>query len=325
MNSTTRRTLTLALAGVLTLSLTACNRDSGGGDDDAAEGTTGAAAGGGDQTLTLAVSTLNNPFFITLRDGAQAAADEAGVTLEVVDAQNDAATQQNQLANAATQGVDAVLINPVDSEAAAAAVTPVLDADIPVIAVDRSVEGKEVNSTVSSDNVAGGRQAAEALAEAMGGEGQVIVLQGVAGTSASRDRGQGFEEGIAEYPDIEVVAMQPANFDRAQGLDVATNLLESNAEVTGIFAENDEMALGALQALGDRAGQDVFVVGFDGTDDGLQAVADGTMVATIAQQPAELGRIAVELALQAINGEDVPSSQPVDVVTVNTDNVADFQ
>lgn len=325
MNSTTRRTLTLALAGVLTLSLTACNRDSGGGDDDAAEGTTGAAAGGGDQTLTLAVSTLNNPFFITLRDGAQAAADEAGVTLEVVDAQNDAATQQNQLANASTQGVDAVLINPVDSEAAAAAVTPVLDADIPVIAVDRSVEGKEVNSTVSSDNVAGGRQAAEALAEAMGGEGQVIVLQGVAGTSASRDRGQGFEEGIAEYPDIEVVAMQPANFDRAQGLDVATNLLESNAEVTGIFAENDEMALGALQALGDRAGQDVFVVGFDGTDDGLQAVADGTMVATIAQQPAELGRIAVELALQAINGEDVPSSQPVDVVTVNTDNVADFQ
>lgn len=319
--STTQRSLAIALSGILALSLTACNR----GTESADDGGDGTGAEGGDSSITLAVSTLNNPFFISLRDGAQAAADEAGVSLEVVDAQNDAATQQNQLANAATQGTDAVLINPVDSEAAAAAVTPVQDADIPVIAVDRSVEGKEVNSTVSSDNVAGGRQAAEALAQAMGEQGQVIVLQGVAGTSASRDRGQGFSEGIAEFPDIEVVAMQPANFDRAQGLDVATNLLESNAGVTGIFAENDEMALGALQALGDRAGQDVFVVGFDGTDDALAAIEEGTMVATIAQQPAELGRIAVEIALQVINGEDVPAEQPVEVVTVTTDNVADFQ
>ena len=191
--------------------------------------------------------------------------------------------------------------------------------------MDRSVDGKEVNSTVSSDNVAGGKQAADALAEAMGGKGKVIVLQGVAGTSASRDRGQGFTDGIAAHADIEVVAMQPANFDRAQGLDVATNLLESNSDVTGIFAENDEMALGALQALGDKAGKEVFVVGFDGTDDGLKAVADGTMVATIAQQPAELGKVAVEMALKAVNGEEVATSQPVDVVTVTADNVADFQ
>jgi ribose transport system substrate-binding protein len=216
MNSTTRRTLAVALTGVLALSLSACNR----GDDgaDTGSGTAGGGEGGG-ESLTLAVSTLNNPFFISLRDGAQAAADEAGVELEVVDAQNDAATQQNQLANAATQQADAVIINPVDSEAAAAAVTPVQEADIPVIAVDRSVEGKEVNSTVSSDNVAGGRQAADALA----------------------------------------------------------------------------------------------------------AIADGTMVATIAQQPGELGRIAVELALQAINGEDVPTDQPVEVVTVTSENVAEYQ
>jgi ribose transport system substrate-binding protein len=150
------------------------------------------------------------------------------------------------------------------------------------------------------------------------------VLQGVAGTSASRDRGQGFEEGIAEFPDIEVVAMQPANFDRAEGLDVATNLLQSNPDVVGIFAENDEMALGALQALGDRAGADVFVVGFDGTDDGLAAIEEGTLHGTIAQQPAELGRVGVEQALAIINGEDVDAEQSVEVVTVTADNVGDF-
>lgn len=317
------RTLTAVAAAGLLVTTAACNRDNGGETADEGEGT-GAAAGGEDVTLTLAVSTLNNPFFISLRDGAQEAADEAGVTLEVTDAQNDAATQQNQLANAATQGVDAVIINPVDSEAAAAAITPVQDADIPVIAVDRTVEGKEVNTTISSDNVAGGRQAAEALAEAIGEEGQVIVLQGVAGTSASRDRGAGFEEGIAAFPDIEVVAMQPANFDRAQGLDVATNLLQSNPDVVGIFAENDEMALGAIQALGDRAGSEVFVVGFDGTDDGLAAIEDGTLHATIAQQPAELGRVGVEQALAIVNGDDVEAEQSVEVVTVTTDNVGDF-
>ena len=319
-----RRRLTRTATAVLTVGLmattTACNR----GGADTADGTAASGAAGDGATVTLALSTLNNPFFISLRDGAQEAADEAGVTLEVTDAQNDAATQQNQLADAATQGVDAVVINPVDSEAAGAAVTPVLDADIPVIAVDRSVEGADVSTTIASDNVAGGRQAAEALAKAIGEEGQVIVLQGVAGTSASRDRGKGFEEGIAAFPGIEVVSMQPANFDRAEGLDVATNLLQSNPGVTGIFAENDEMALGAIQALGDRAGQDVFVVGFDGTDDGLAAIEEGTLHATIAQQPGELGRIAVEQALAIIDGEDVEAEQSVEVVTVTADNVGDF-
>lgn len=309
-----RRTLVVAaLTTGLLVTTAACNRDSGAAGDS-----------GDGTTLTLAVSTLNNPFFITLRDGAQEAADEAGVTLEVVDAQNDAATQQNQLANAATQGVDAVIINPVDSEAAAAAITPVQDAGIPVVAVDRAVEGKEVDTTVASDNVAGGKQAADALAEAIGEKGKVIVLQGVAGTSASRDRGQGFEEGIAAYPDIEVVAKQPANFDRAQGLDVATNLLQSNPDVVGIFAENDEMALGAIQALGDRAGKDVFVVGFDGTEDALAAIENGTMHATIAQQPAELGRAGVEQALAILDGEEVEPQQGIEVVTVTSDNVGDF-
>ncbi|WP_344007628.1 substrate-binding domain-containing protein, partial [Isoptericola halotolerans] len=166
--------------------------------------------------------------------------------------------------------------------------------------------------------------AAEALAAAIGEEGTVIVLQGVAGTSASRDRGQGFADGIAEFGDIEVVATQTANFDRAQALDVATNLLQSHPDTVGIFAENDEMALGALQALGDRAGDDVMVVGFDGTDDGLAAVEAGTLVATIAQQPTELGRQAVEVMSRVLAGEAVDAEIPVPVQTVTTENVGDF-
>lgn len=305
----TSAVLTVSLA--LVLSATACNR----GGDEAAEESASA---------TLALSTLNNPFFVELRDGAEEAAEAAGIDLEVVDAQNDSATQTNQLATAATSGTDAVLINPVDSDAAAASVAPLIEADIPVVAVDRAVNGAEVQSLISSDNIAGGSQAADELAVAMGEEGQVIVLQGVAGTSASRDRGAGFEEGLAAYPNIEVVAMQTANFDRAEALNVATNLLQANPEVTGIFAENDEMALGAIQALGDRAGSEVSVVGFDGTEDGLAAIGAGSMTATIAQQPAELGKRSVEVLEQLLAGETVEETIPVPVTTVNSENVGEF-
>lgn len=157
------------------------------------------------------------------------------------------------------------------------------------------------------------------------GVGEVIVLQGVPGSSASRDRGQGFTEGIEQFPDITVVAQQTANFDRAEGLNVATNLLQANSGVVGIFCENDEMALGAIEALGDRAGSDVMVVGFDGTEEGIEAVAAGTLEATIAQQPAELGKQSVAEAAKVLAEEDVEEQVSVEVVTLTEDNAGEFE
>lgn len=318
MTFTTRgRLAAVALTTSLVLAGTAaCGR----GDTDG-----GGSGEGSGKSVTLSLSTLNNPFFVDVRDGAQEAADELGIDLTVVDAQNDSTAQTDQIASAVSSGTEGLLINAVDSDAAAAAVAPALSGDLPVIGVDRTVNGAEITSLVSSDNVAGGSQAADALAKAIGEQGKVIVLQGQPGTSASRDRGAGFTEGIAAYPGIEVVAMQTANFDRAQALDVATNLLQANPDVVGIFAENDEMALGAIQALGARAGDDVHVVGFDGTDDGLAAVESGTLEATIAQQPRELGRQSVELMADVLAGETVDSEVPVAVETVTKDNVGDYQ
>ena len=199
------------------------------------------------------------------------------------------------------------------------------NADIPVIAVDRSSNSGEVASFVSSDNVAGGKQAADALAKSIGEEGEILILQGIAGSSASRDRGQGFEEGIAAYPNIKVAAKQTANFDRTEGLNVTTNLLQANPNIKAIFAENDEMALGAIEALGARAGEEVKVFGFDGTADGLAAVEDGKLEGTIAQQPDELGARAVEQAAAILDGGSAEEEVPVKVVTVTNDNVAEFK
>lgn len=274
--------------------------------------------------VTLMVSTLNNPFFVDLRDGARQEARKLGVRLNVADAQNDSATEQNQAMNARAQGVGAVIINPVDSDAASPAVGDLLAAGMPVISVDRTVTGQNVTSHIASDNIEGGRYAAKALADAIGGKGEVIILEGTPGAATTRDRGKGFEEGIAEYSGIRVVAKQTANFDRTEALDVTSNLLQAHPDVVGVFAENDEMALGAVQALGDRAGKQVKVFGFDGTDEGLQAVKAGTMVGSIAQRPRELGSAAVKAAVKVINGGSVDKEISIPVVSVTRKNVADF-
>ncbi|MBM7090634.1 substrate-binding domain-containing protein [Streptomyces sp. NPDC012461] len=276
------------------------------------------------EKVGLSLSTLNNPFFVQIQAGAKEEAKKRGVDLTVTDAQNDASQQANQLQNFTSGSLGAIIVNPVDSDAAGPAVRSANQADIPVIAVDRGVNKAETDALVASDNVAGGRQGAKALAEKLGGEGTIVILQGQAGTSASRERGAGFAEGLKDYPGIKVVAKQPADFDRTKGLDVMTNLLQAHPGIDGVFAENDEMALGAIKALGAKAGTSVQVVGFDGTPDGLKAVEAGTLYASVAQQPKELGRIAVDNALRAVDGKKVSGTVKVPVKVVTKDNVAGF-
>ncbi|MFI6725782.1 substrate-binding domain-containing protein [Streptomyces sp. R-74717] len=279
---------------------------------------------GGNTKVGMSLSTLNNPFFVQMKAGAQAEAKAAGVDLTVTDAQNDASQQANQLQNFTSSGVKSIIVNPVDSDAAGPAVRSANKADIPVVAADRGVNKAKTATLVASDNVAGGKLAAAALADKIGGKGSIVILQGTAGTSASRERGAGFAEGLKAYPGIKVVAKQPADFDRTKGLDVMTNLLQSHPGVTGVFAENDEMALGAVKALGSKAGKSVSVVGFDGTPDGLKAVGAGTLYASVAQQPKELGKIAVQNAVKAAEGKKVDSTVKVPVKVVTEKNVADF-
>ncbi|MEV8017101.1 substrate-binding domain-containing protein [Streptomyces sp. NPDC086554] len=274
--------------------------------------------------IGMSLSTLNNPFFVQMKEGAQAEAEKAGIDLTVTDAQNDASQQTNQLQNFTGEGMKSIIVNPVDSDAVGPAVRGANKSDIPVIAADRGVNKAKAATLVASDNVAGGKLAAKTLAEKLGGKGKIVTLQGVAGTSASRERGKGFAEGLKEYPGIEVVASQPADFDRTKGLDVMTNLIQSNPGIDGVFAENDEMALGAAKALGDKAGKSVAVVGFDGTPDGLKAVEAGTLHASVAQQPKELGRIAVQNAVRTARGKDVDSMVKVPVKVVTKKNVSDF-
>jgi ribose transport system substrate-binding protein len=299
----------------LMLLTAACGRD-----NDAGGG------GGGEAQVALAISTLQNPFFVTLRDGAQETADEAGVELLVSDAQDDAQTQADDIQNFITQGVDVIVINPVDSAAIVTSVEAANQADIPVVTVDRAAEGGEISAHIASDNVQGGQMAGEYLVEEIGGSGQVAQLEGIAGTSAARDRGEGFQQAVDAASGIDIVATQTANFDRDEGFTVAQNIFQGNPDLAGVFAQNDEMALGAVEAARE-AGilQNLVIVGFDAVPDALEAIEAGDMAATIAQQPDLMGRESVEAAAALIDGEDVEAEQLIEVKLVTQDNVSEFQ
>ncbi len=265
----------------------------------------------GDYEIGLSISTLNNPFFVALKEGAEEQANEMDATLTVADAQNDAAKQVNDVEDMIQKGMDLILINPTDSEAVGAAVQAANDAGIPVITVDRNAETGEVVAHVASDNVAGGQLAGDYMVELVGEGQKVVELEGIPGASATRDRGQGFNEAIDGK--LEVVAKQSANFDRAEGLTVMENILQDNKDIVAVFAHNDEMALGAVQALEAAGMIDVKVIGFDATDDAVKAVEDGTMAATVAQKPAEIGKLGVEAAINHLKGETVEENIPVEL------------
>ncbi|MGW5131351.1 ABC transporter permease/substrate-binding protein [Streptomyces sp. XY006] len=308
-----RQATTYALAAVVTVAIV-------GATSFLHNGSSSAAA----PKMGLSLSTLNNPFFVQIRAGAEAEAKKLGVDLTVTDAQNDASQQANQLQNFTSSNLGAIIVNPVDSDAASNSVKAADKADIPVIAVDRTVNNAHTDTLVASDNVAGGELAAQTIADKLGGKGKIVILQGQAGTSAARERAAGFAKGLKAFPGIRVVAQQPADFDRTKGLDVMSNLLQAHPDVQGVIAANDEMALGAIKALGSKAGTSVSVVGFDGTPDGLKAVEGGTLYASVAQQPSQLGRIAVDNALKALRGEKVEETVKVPVKVVTKENVAGF-
>ena len=278
-----------------------------------ASGSTAAATG---DTVGLAISTQNNPFFVSLKQGAEEEAKKLGLKLVVVDANDDSSKQAAGVDDLLQQKVKVLLINPTDSEAAAASVTRANKAGIPVISIDRSVKGADVASHIASDNVAGGKMAAEFIVQQLASGGDIVELEGIPGSSAARERGQGFHDIMDAQKTIKIVAKQPADFDRTKGLTVMENILQSHPNVKAIFAHNDEMALGAIKALEAANKKGVIVVGFDATDDAKAAVKVGKMAATVAQKPAKIGQLGVSTAKKIIAAEKVEKAVPVELELV---------
>lgn len=266
----------------------------------------------GVKKIGFIVSTLNNPFFVDLKSGIEERAKELGYEVVVLDSQNDPAKEVSNMEDLTVKDVDIVLLNPVDSDSAVASVMIANNYELPVVTVDRAANGGDVVTHIASDNAVGGSMAAEYLIDQLGGKGNIVELEGTAGSSAARDRGQGFDDKIAES-NMNIIAKQIADFDRTQGLTVMENILQSKKDIDAVFAQNDEMALGAQKALEDMGMKDVLIVGFDATDDAVEAVKNGTMAATVAQQPLLIGEASVNAIDKILKGEKVDNFIPVEL------------
>lgn len=314
MKAKWKKGLTAALALAMAVTLFGCGSGGSGDDKTAKTDDTQQKT----PTIGLVVSTQDNPFFVDLMEGAKTEADKMKVNFNFLDSQNDSTKEMSNMEDMINQKVDVILLNPVDSDAAGASVQAANDAKIPVITLDRSASTGEVVSHIASDNVAGGKMAGEYMLQQLNNTGKVVELEGVPGTSAARDRGQGFEDAVKGKLDI--VAKQTANFDRAQGMSVMEDILQAQPQIDAVFAQNDEMALGAVEAI-KASKRKILVVGFDATDDAKAAIKSGDMGATVQQLPKEIGAEGVDTAIKVANGEKVDTSIPVKLELVTKDNV----
>lgn len=271
-----------------------------------------------DKKIGIVLSTLNNPFFVSMKNGAEKEAEKLGYELIVLDSQDDPVKERSNVEDLIQLGVVALLINPTDSDAVIKAVEIANESNVPVITLDRQSNGGEVTSHIASDNIKGGAMAAEFALEELGSTENfnVVELQGIPGASDTRDRGAGFHNILDEKSNVKFISSQAADFDRQKGLSVMENIIQGNKDIQVVFAHNDEMALGAAKAI-KSSNINAIVIGFDGGDDALDAIERGEMKATVAQQPDLIGALGVQLAEKIYNGESVDKEIAADLKIVS--------
>jgi ribose transport system substrate-binding protein len=299
-----RRALAAVVLAALVVPLLSCNRQP-------------ASEGSGKPRVALVLKTLNHPFFVDMRRGAQEAADRLGVDLLVQAAEReiDVEKQMQIVENVIQTGIRALCITPSGSREIVTALVKAKAAGVPIIVVDTRVDAKaaaaagvELKTFIGSDNYEGGKLAGEYALKATGGQARIGVLEGIPGHETADSRNRGFKDAIANQPGMTIVASQPANWERDQGFNVFQNMLQAHADIDTVFAASDLMALGAVEAIA-AAGKTgkIRVIGFDALDDAKKAIAAGTMEATVAQFPYEMGKAAVESAVKTIAGESLPA------------------
>ena len=265
--------------------------------------------------IGMVVSTLNNPFFVNMKDGAEKEAKKLGYDLVILDSQNDPAKERANVEDLVQLGVIALLINPTDSDAVVKTVEVANKSNIPVITLDRQANGGKITSHIASDNIKGGEMAAEYVLDKFKDEKgpiNVVEIQGIPGASATRDRGEGFHNIMDKNDKFNFISIQAADFDRQKGLQVMENIIQANPNIQVVFAHNDEMALGAVKAI-KASGINALVIGFDGNDDAKDFIDANEMTATIAQQPDLIGALGVELANKIYKGENIKDKIAADL------------
>jgi len=268
-----------------------------------------------DIVIGMTVPGLQFPFFVTMKAEAEAAAKKLGVTLKFIDAQNASDKQVAAIENFVAQKVDGILISPMTVDSQVPAIEEAVAAGIPVASVDRKANSDKVLAHVGADNVAGGRSAAQFIIDKLKNKGTVIELEGTPGSSAAVDRKAGFDE-VMKKSNIKILVSQTAEFDRAKAQSVMENLIQVYPKFDAVFGANDEMIIGAIEAM-KAAKLDVkkiVTIGFDATDDAKAYMKAGTLGATIDQFPGKQAAMALQALVDMIKSKKKPA-KAVDYIT----------
>ncbi len=278
------------------------------------------------KTVGLAVANLQADFFNQIKQSAGAEAKAKGVDLIVADAKGDAATQVDQIQDMITRGVKAIIYIPAGATAAGVPVKAAKKANIPVVNVDRNAPDAPGDTFIATDSVGAARTLGEHVCKVTGGKANLAILQGQLGTTPELDRDKGFSEAMANCPGIKVVAKQPSKaWMQDEGFAIAQDLLQRYPNINAFFGRADALALGAAHAVKvANVGSKVWIFGFDGDVAGLKAVRDGTLDATMTQKTQYMGKLAVDSALDLIDGKQLPKEQLQEAVLTTKENVAPF-
>jgi inositol transport system substrate-binding protein len=303
----------LIVFGLLTLLLGGCGQ--------------GGQSENGEQKLVIGATMLSmqNEFVVNVADAMEAQAKESGVKLIMMDAERSSLKQVEQVQSFIAQGVDAIILNPCEVEASSPAIKLANDAKIPIINVN-SETSVEPNAFVGSDDIESARIAMKYIAEKLGGKGNVLMMHGFMGQAAQIKRDEGAKEILKAHPGIKLLAEQTGAWDRAKAMSLTENWIQSyGSQMNAIFAQNDEMGMGAVKALEAAGLKDkVIVVSIDAIPDALHAVKKGTLNATVFQNAKQQGTQAIEIAIKAAKGAQYDPQVLIPFQLVTQENIGEF-
>lgn len=330
-----KKVLALVLVAVMGISLAACGTAATGNSNQttvasAVNQATSAAGDKKDITIGLAMAGISSAYLKPVADFAKQEADTKGVKLILMDAQWDAQKQADQIANLMAQKVDALILNPVDAKSSLPSLKKLKDANIPVVNLNMKVDDNSIDyvkTYVGASMQAEAEMAADMMAEALGGKGNIVIIEGAPGSDAQIYRTKSFQDQLtAKYPDIKVLGIANGAWDRAKAMAAAEDLLTKYPNIDGIYTHDDNMTIGAIEAAKAAGRADkIKFIGIGGSKAGIEAVKSGDMYGSVTQPPDWEGATSVDAAIDLVNGKEVKSWLRDPVEMIKKDNVDNFK